>query len=90
MTQNRKDDVAANFDDDTLRAVGELIALGEQEGFGITFEPDADGWTVGFMRGSGGGDLHSDYDLGSAARGAVRPLLQLSERQVANRRDRER
>lgn len=59
--------MTANFDDDTLRAVGEIIALGEQEGFAITFEPDADGWTVGFMRGHGGGDLHSDYDLESAA-----------------------
>lgn len=37
----------ANFDDETLRAVGEIIALGEQEGFGTTFEPDGDGWTVG-------------------------------------------
>ncbi|MDF2578780.1 MAG: hypothetical protein K0S49_359 [Microbacterium sp.] len=78
----------ANFDDETLRAVGELIALGEQEGFGITFEPDADGWTVGFIRGRGGGDLHSEYDLETAARGAIRPLLQLSARHVANRRDR--
>lgn len=82
--------MTANFDDDTLRAVGEIIALGEQEGFGITFEPDADGWRVGFMRGHGGGDLHSDYDLESAARGAVRPLLDLSARYVANRRDRQR
>lgn len=80
----------AYFDDDTLRAVGEIIALGEQEGFAITFEPDSDGWTVGFMRGHGGGDLHSDYDLESAARGAIRPLLELSARHVANRRDRQR
>lgn len=80
----------ANFDDDTLSAVGEIIALGEQEGFGITFEPDGDGWTVGFMRGHGGGDLHSDYDLQSAARGAVRPLLDLSARHVANRRNLQR
>lgn len=79
----------ASFDDETLRAVGELIALGEQEGFGITFEPDAEGWRVGFMRGMGGGDLHSDYDLESAARGAVRPLLELSARHVVNRRDRQ-
>ena len=82
--------MTANFDDDTLRAVGEIIALGEQEGFGITFEPDAGGWRVGFMRGHGGGDLHSDYDLESAARGAVRPPLDLSARYVANRRDRQR
>lgn len=79
----------ANFDDETLRAVGEILALGEQEGFGITFEPDADGWTVGFMRGMGGGDLHTDFDLESAARGAVRPLLELSARYVANRRNRQ-
>ena len=79
----------ANFDDETLRAVGEVLALGEQEGFGITFEPDADGWTVGFMRGMGGGDLHTDFDLESAARGAVRPLLELSARYVANRRSRQ-
>lgn len=80
----------ANFDDETLRAVGEIIALGEQEGFDTTFEPDGDGWTVGFVRGMGGGDLHTDYDLESAARGAVRPLLELSARYVANRRDRQR
>lgn len=43
----------ANFDDGTLRAVGQLITLGEQEGFGVTFEPDADGWAVGFIRGMG-------------------------------------
>lgn len=79
----------ANFDDEPLRAVGELIALGEQEGFGITFEPDAEGWRVGFMRGMGGGDLHSDYDLASAARGAVRPLLEVSARHVASRRERQ-
>lgn len=42
------------------------------------------------MRGMGGGDLHSDYELESAARGAVRPLLELSARRVVNRRDRQR
>lgn len=45
------------FDDDTLQAIGELLALGEQGGFGITFTPDPEGWTVGYMRGMGGGDL---------------------------------
>jgi hypothetical protein len=80
----------ANFDDETLQAVGELLALGEQEGFAITFEPDADGWTIDYMRGMGGGDLHSDYDLESAARGAVRPLLDLSAQYVARRRERQR
>ncbi|MEV5041301.1 hypothetical protein [Microbacterium sp. LMI1x-1-1.1] len=79
----------ANFDDETLRAVGELIALGEQEGFGITFEPTVDGWDVGFMRGMGGGGLYSHDDLKRAAQGAIRPLLDLSARHVANRRDRQ-
>jgi hypothetical protein len=37
-----------------------LIALGEQEGFGITFNPDETGWTVGYLRGMGGGDLADD------------------------------
>jgi hypothetical protein len=41
------------FDDETLRAVGELLALAEQEGFGITFTPDAEGWTVGYRRSHG-------------------------------------
>jgi hypothetical protein len=41
------------FDDDTLRAIGELLALGEQEGFGITFSPDPEGWRVGYMRVAG-------------------------------------
>ncbi|GAA1056868.1 hypothetical protein GCM10017608_11160 [Agromyces luteolus] len=80
----------ATFDDETLQAIGELIALGEQEGFAITFQPDADGWTVGYMRGMAGGDLHSDFDLESAARGAVRPLLDLSARFISNRRERQR
>jgi hypothetical protein len=77
------------FDEATLRAVGELIALGEQEGFAIIFQPDPDGWTIGYMRGMGGGDLHSGYDLESTARGAIRPLLDLSARHIANRRDRQ-
>ncbi|RUP04749.1 MAG: hypothetical protein EKK34_12615 [Mycobacterium sp.] len=78
------------FDDDTLQAVGEIIALGEQEGFGITFEPDPQGWTVDYTRGMGGGELITGYDLGDTARAAVRPLLDLAARYEAARRDRER
>jgi hypothetical protein len=59
------------YDDETLTAIGELIALGEQEGFGITFEPDPAGWTVGYMRGMGGGELVTGFDLGDTARAAV-------------------
>jgi hypothetical protein len=75
------------FDDATLRAIGELIALGEREGFGITFTPDAEGWTVGYMRGMGGGDLLTGFDLGETARGSLRPLLELAARYEAARRE---
>lgn len=77
------------FDDDTLAAIGELIALGEQEGFGITFEPDAHGWTVGYVRGMGGGELVTGFGLGDTARAAVRPLLALSQRSKEARRNRD-
>jgi hypothetical protein len=77
------------FDDDTLQAIGELLALGEQEVFGITFTPDPEGWTVGYMRGMGGGDLLSGFDLGDTARASMRPLLDLAARSKAKRRDRE-
>lgn len=68
------------FDDDTLQAIGELITLGEQEGFGITFTPDPAGWTVGYLRGMGGGEFLTGFDLGDTARAAVRPLLDLAAR----------
>jgi hypothetical protein len=58
-----------------LQAIGELIALGEQEGFGITINPDETGWTVGYLRGMGGGDLLTGFELGDTARAAMRPLL---------------
>jgi hypothetical protein len=82
--------MAGAFDDETLQAIGELLALGEQEGFGITFSPDAQGWTVGYTRGMGGGDLLTGFDLGETARAAMRPLLDLAARYEANRRDRDR
>lgn len=77
------------FDQSTLEAIGELLALGEQEGFGITFTPDDSGWSIGYMRGMGGGDLLVGFDLGETARGAVRPLLELSQRYKDARRERE-
>ncbi|MFE5342335.1 hypothetical protein ACFQ80_19075 [Isoptericola sp. NPDC056578] len=78
------------FDDETLQAVGELLALGEQLGFGITFEPDAEGWKVGYLRGMGGGDLASGYDLGETARAALRPLDELARKYEKARLERER
>jgi hypothetical protein len=76
------------FDCATLQAVGELLALGEQLGFGITFTPDTEGWAVGYMRGMSGGDLISGYDLGDTARAALRPLQDLAQRHEQARRDR--
>jgi hypothetical protein len=62
------------LDEGILQAIGELIALGEQEGFGIGFSPDAEGSTVGYLAAMGGGDLLSGFDLADTARTAVRPL----------------
>jgi hypothetical protein len=45
-----------------LQAIGELIALGEQEGFGITFNPDETGWTVGYLRGQQPQFAVDDFD----------------------------
>lgn len=47
------------FDAETLAAIGELLTLGEQYGVGVTFTPDAEGWTIGYTVGMGGGDLLS-------------------------------
>jgi hypothetical protein len=77
------------YDEATLNAIGDLLSLGEQHGFGITFEPDAEGWTVGYLRGQGGGDLITGFDLGDTARGALRPLLELAGQFDANRRGHE-
>ena len=73
------------FDVETLQAVGELLALGEQHRIGVTFTPDAQGWTIGYMVGMGGGDLLFGYDLGETARAAMRPLLELAERRERGR-----
>jgi hypothetical protein len=66
------------FDQATLEAVGELLGLGAREGFGITFTPGPDGWTIGYIRGMSGDDLLSGFDLGDLARGAVAPLLDVA------------
>ncbi|MHA7297717.1 hypothetical protein [Pseudarthrobacter sp. MDT3-1] len=78
------------FDQGTLQSIGELLALGEQKGFGITFTPDAEGWSVGYMRGMGGGELVSGFDLGDTTRAALRPLLDLAERHEKARQERDR
>lgn len=69
-----------------LEAVGNLLETGKIHGIGITFEPDVEGWSVGYMRGMGGGNLASAYDLETAARAAERPLDELARRLEANQR----
>jgi hypothetical protein len=66
------------FDPGTLEALGELLALAAREGFGITFSPGPDGWTIGYLRGMGGDDLITGLDLGDLARAAVVPLLDVA------------
>jgi hypothetical protein len=66
------------FDPGTLEAIGELLALAAREGFGITFSPGPDGWTIGYLRGMGGDDLITGLDLGDLARAAVVPLLDVA------------
>jgi hypothetical protein len=63
-----------------LEAVANLLAAGKAYGIGITFEPDGQGWSIGYMRGMGGGDLASAYDLEAAAKAAERPLDELAQR----------
>ena len=74
---------------DAIDAVTELLRASEQTMIGVTFVPDPDGWSVGYMRGMGGGDLASAYSLEDAARAALRPLLDLADRLEENRRGRE-
>ena len=77
------------FDHATLEAIGDLIALGEQLGYGITFVPDAEGWTIGYMRGMGGGDLVTGYALGDTVRAAFRPLEAEAARYTGARAERD-
>lgn len=83
---NSDDDPAVSITPDALQALGELLNLAARHGFGITVTPDAEGWSIGYMRGMGGGDLAADYDLLTAVRAARRPLLDLAETVERNRR----
>lgn len=75
---------------EALDAVAELLRTSEQTMIGVTFVPDPEGWTVGYMRGMGGGDLATAYDLADAARAALRPLFDIAERIEQARRDQQR
>jgi hypothetical protein len=61
--------------------MGNLLETGKIHGISITFQPDEVGWSVGYMKGRGGGPLASAYDLETAARAAERPLDELARRE---------
>jgi hypothetical protein len=71
--------------DAALEAIANLLQAGKTYGIGISFEPDEMGWTVGYMRGSGGGELATAYDLETATIAAERPLDELARRLAENR-----
>jgi hypothetical protein len=74
--------------DAALEGIRNLLDAGKIHGIGISFEPDAEGWTVGYMRGMGGGELASAYDLETAVKAAERPLDELAHRLAENSRER--
>jgi hypothetical protein len=80
-------DRASDITPEALQGVGELLNLAVRLGFAITLEPDDDGWQIGYMRGMGGGDLSTAYDLATAVEAAKRPLIDLAEQMGRNRRD---
>jgi hypothetical protein len=75
-------------DDATRYAVLALIEKAEESGIGIAFVPEADGWRIVHVgldwpavadREEYTGELGNGYTLEDAARGALRPLVKLSD-----------
>lgn len=88
------------LDDATRLAVIALIEKAEEAGIGVGFVPEGDGWRVlhvGLNWPAASdqyqemtGELSNAYTLEDAARGALRPLAELSEawqNYLANRED---
>ncbi len=75
--------------DEARERIRGLLEAGQTYGIGITFEPDGQGgWKIGYMRGMGGGDLATPYDLETAVAAADRPPDELAHRLAENTRDR--
>jgi hypothetical protein len=72
--------------DGAMVAVRALLTAADAYSIGVSFEPDSQGWKVGYLQGMGGGDLASAYDLETAARAAMRPLDDLHDQLAQNRR----
>ncbi len=77
-------DEHSTISDAALEGIRNLLDAGRTYGIGITFEPDSQGWTVGYMRGMSGGELASAYDLETAVTAAERPLDELAHRIAEN------
>lgn len=75
--------------DPAMAAVRELLENSFKYGIGVTFQPDVEGWSIGYMQVMGGGDLSSAYDLETAAKAALRPLDDLIDKLASNRAERE-
>ena len=60
-----------------MSAVADLLVFAEQHSIGVTFLPDAGGWSVGYKHGTGNGDLSHAHDLHAATVRAFRPLINL-------------
>jgi hypothetical protein len=73
-----------DISDGAMDAVRALLRAAGAYGIGVSFEPDSEGWKIGYMRGMGGGDLASAYDLETAVRAAMRPLDELADRLASN------
>lgn len=69
-----------------MSAVADLLVFAEQHRIGVTFLPDAEGWSVGYKHGTGSGDLSHAHDLHAATVTAFRPLIDLVNRLEENRR----
>jgi hypothetical protein len=44
-----------DISDGAMDAVRALLTVADAYGIGVTFEPDSQGWRVGYIRGMGGG-----------------------------------
>jgi hypothetical protein len=74
---------------EALQAIGELLQAAAQHGLGVAFEPDGEGWRIGYILHDWpayqeynlpGGTLSNAYDLHIAAAAALKPLIELGIR----------
>jgi hypothetical protein len=76
--------------DPSAEAVMELLGAALEEGVGVAFEPDGDGWKLSYLLPFewpayaeyelDAGPLSSAYDLATASAAALRPLREMGQR----------